>query len=316
MFAVRPRRVNVHRDEVEVASCRSLVETMAQGVLYQDEKGLIISANPAAERVLGVMLGEMQNRSLSELGLRVVDEEMHPFPIRLLPYNVALEAGKAVVDVVIGLQKAGSDAPTWVMVNAIPRAEGETNVTYNVYTTLEDITERKELERKLAHMVVHDPLTGLFNRREVAEELTRTVARAKRGRRSALIFFDIDDLKKINDRFGHSAGDELLVKIAEVILQGIRTGDVAGRVGGDEFVVILEGLESNGALIVAERLRESISRSKNIDDCHITISVGVAIIDGRTDPEAIVKRADDAMYNAKKGGRNRVELWSDDTAPV
>ncbi len=160
-------------------------------------------------------------------------------------------------------------------------------------------------------LAVKDGLTGLFNRRVFTEELARAVKRQDRqGGSFALALLDIDHFKKLNDTFGHPAGDGALKEVAATLTSVLREGDVAARYGGEEFAVILPGSDEAGALNLAERLREAIPKRAHIHEgtqLKVTASIGVAVwpAAGAT-PEAILAAADRALYAAKGAGRNRV----------
>jgi diguanylate cyclase (GGDEF)-like protein len=155
-----------------------------------------------------------------------------------------------------------------------------------------------------------DPLTGLFNRRGFAEACTRVIEReAKAGRPATVMIFDIDHFKSINDRFGHPAGDEILKLFATVVQNNLRITDLSGRIGGEEFAALLPCALEEG-LIVAERVREVFQASGIVSDdgpVDTTVSIGVAGGPAGTELEVLLAAADTALYQAKRGGRNRVE---------
>lgn len=175
-----------------------------------------------------------------------------------------------------------------------------------------NITRRHELEGELRRMSETDPLTGIFNRRKLVEQLEQRFRELRRyGRQTALIMFDIDHFKAINDRFGHGAGDDVLCRISSLCLEQLRDVDLFCRVGGEEFACLLPGTDLSGATPVAERLRRAISDNPvrcGLEDLDVTISAGVSAFSS-IDPSAedIIRRADDALYAAKRAGRNRVE---------
>jgi len=181
--------------------------------------------------------------------------------------------------------------------------------------TCNDITERKKQEEELAYLATHDPLTGLSNRRSLEEHIKRVRARACRGTTSALLLMDLDNFKFVNDTLGHAAGDYVLITITQLLRRRLRTEDQLARLGGDEFAALLEGINEKEALIVAERLRKSAEEFKFSIDKHsfnVTLSIGIAIINGSYGTESIMSRADDAMYKAKEQGRNRVVFCEKD----
>ncbi|MGA7986359.1 MAG: GGDEF domain-containing protein [Burkholderiales bacterium] len=176
-----------------------------------------------------------------------------------------------------------------------------------------DISDRKVLEQELAHKAHHDPLTGLPNRDLFEDGLERALEGALRnGTRLALIYMDIDNFKGINDSLGHQAGDEVLKAFAVRIRRCVRSSDLVSRVGGDEFVVLLENLaRDNDACEVVRKLVAYMREPVMVGDRAVpaTTSAGLAIAaSGKTGAAELLRRADDAMYQAKSGGRNRFHL--------
>jgi diguanylate cyclase (GGDEF)-like protein len=155
-----------------------------------------------------------------------------------------------------------------------------------------------------------DPLTGMFNRRGFAEATSRLIEREARARRPATVLvFDIDHFKSVNDRFGHPAGDEILKKFAAVVVNTLRTTDLSGRVGGEEFAALLP-CSVEEALFAAERVREAFeSAGIAVDGTPVktTVSIGVAGGQAGSDLDVLLAAADHALYAAKRNGRNRVE---------
>jgi diguanylate cyclase (GGDEF)-like protein len=155
-----------------------------------------------------------------------------------------------------------------------------------------------------------DPLTGMFNRRGFAEATSRVIEReANAGRPVTVLIFDLDHFKSINDRFGHSAGDEILKLFATVVLSTLRITDLSGRVGGEEFAALLPCPLEEG-VIAAERVREAFADSGIVVEdgpVDTTVSIGVAGGPAGTELEVLLAAADSALYQAKRNGRNRVE---------
>jgi len=158
---------------------------------------------------------------------------------------------------------------------------------------------------------VTDSLTGLFNHAYFLKALEREVKRAKRyGLRVSLVMLDLDDFKEVNDTRGHREGDRVLVKTAGIILESLRESDVGARYGGEEFAMVLPDTDRNGAHVVAERVRDRVEqhfhRSKKRN---VTISGGIACFpDDATDVEALLQKADEALYSSKSHGKNRITL--------
>ncbi len=166
----------------------------------------------------------------------------------------------------------------------------------------------RDMER-FKHLAETDRLTGLFNKGKFNEVLKREIERARRYKRPlSLIIFDIDHFKRINDTYGHKVGDEVLKELAKLIKKNIRKTDFAARWGGEEFVILAPETDLDGAVKLAEKLRQTVEKHEFPTVKNVTISLGVAqYIDGES-PEEFVIRADMALYKAKEGGRNRVEV--------
>jgi diguanylate cyclase (GGDEF)-like protein/PAS domain S-box-containing protein len=178
--------------------------------------------------------------------------------------------------------------------------------------TAVDITDRKQLEEELYQQARHDFLTGLPNRRSCMEQGEVEFSRTQRYENTlSIMMLDIDHFKTINDIYGHQAGDLVLKKLAMIFQDVLRNVDITGRLGGEEFLVILPETAIDKAVKVAERLREAISRTAislpTGLQIHFTVSIGIApFIDKNTNFETLVNEADKALYRAKQTGRNKV----------
>jgi diguanylate cyclase (GGDEF)-like protein/PAS domain S-box-containing protein len=178
---------------------------------------------------------------------------------------------------------------------------------------LSDITERKVLEDQLKHQAFHDPLTGLANRALFVDRVEHALERADReSRRVAVLFFDLDDFKTINDSLGHNCGDELLVSVATRLSEGLRPGDTFARFGGDEFAIFLEDTSLSSATSVAYRLIQALGEPFTIGTREVMVhaSVGIEFADAATTrADELLRNADVAMYVAKGKGKARYELF-------
>jgi diguanylate cyclase (GGDEF)-like protein/PAS domain S-box-containing protein len=189
-----------------------------------------------------------------------------------------------------------------------------------VVETLRDMSSHKKAQTELERLANHDGLTGIFNRRGFDERLHNEWSRTSREKQPlSLIMIDVDHFKRFNDTYGHQAGDDCLKKVATVLeQQTYRPSDMAARYGGEEFAMILPSIDEDGASVVANRIRESIAalaipHSASGAIRVVTVSVGVAtarpVQGGKADE--LIRRADEALYQAKGAGRNRVMVSSD-----
>ena len=181
---------------------------------------------------------------------------------------------------------------------------------------------RKNYQRSLS-LALTDELTGLYNRRYLFAHLNEVLGQAtESGNETALMLFDIDHFKRVNDQFGHPAGDEVLRELATRAVRQVRSVDLVGRLGGEEFVVVMPETSLAGAVVVAERLRAAMADEPFVlqesgDRLPVTISIGIAVTGNDKEPmESLLKRADDALYAAKNAGRNRVVAFSAPEEPA
>ncbi|MFL6206678.1 MAG: diguanylate cyclase domain-containing protein [Acidimicrobiales bacterium] len=184
--------------------------------------------------------------------------------------------------------------------------------------TSQDITERKELEERLAHQALHDPLTGLPNRSLLQDRLSHAMQRTLRTQRHTAVFFvDLDRFKRINDGAGHATGDHVLHTIAGRLREAMREYDTVARYGGDEFVVIAEDLSwPVEAVDVADRIVRTIELpiGHGSGELVLTASVGATVVAGRAGPAEVLRDADIAMYQSKHRGGATV-TWTENPAP-
>ncbi|CAD2224897.1 Sensory box/GGDEF protein [Pseudoalteromonas sp. 3J6] len=189
-------------------------------------------------------------------------------------------------------------------------------IIYDVTDIAVNKKELEELNKKLEQVSQTDSLTQLANRGHWEHLLHQEFLRTKRSEGCcSLLIFDIDHFKKVNDDFGHSAGDEALRHIASLLKTALRETDIAGRYGGEEFVVTLLDTDKQGAIVFAERLRQLIETSPakyNKHTVHMAISVGIACFDNAfKDHERWIEAADKALYHSKETGRNKVSVYAD-----
>ncbi len=223
------------------------------------------------------------------------------------PYIILLTSLDQKADVVTGLE-AGADDYL-----AKPFDPGELLARVDVGRRLVELQAKLDEAREaLVHEAMHDPLTGVLNRRAFAGALTRELSRKRRYENVLAVgICDIDYFKQINDTYGHQTGDEVLCGLVRLIEKSLRGHDVLGRHGGDEFVVVTEHRREDGPGILYERLRASVANNPiptSAGDIPITISFGVKLVDAGDTETGLLAAADRALYEAKGSGRDRVRI--------
>lgn len=184
---------------------------------------------------------------------------------------------------------------------------------------VQNIAERRQLERDLEFLAEHDPLTKLFNRRRLPVAVETAITAARGGLPGALLYIDLDNFKVVNDTLGHDAGDRLLLCVADILRSAVRENDVLVRFGGDEFVIILPACGVSDAMVIGEELRQKIEDlvfAEGERTFRVGASIGVSPIDGSKSAADVIGVADAACYAAKSRGRNRVELHNEDASAL
>jgi diguanylate cyclase (GGDEF)-like protein/PAS domain S-box-containing protein len=285
---------------------RSAFEHAPIGMALTSLDGRLFRVNRALVQILGRGESELLAASITDLSHAEDRDVFREAMARLLSGNTAscqLEQRYVHHD----------GHPVWVSLSASLVRDVNGQPLY-VVSQIEDITDRKASGEALAHQAIHDPLTGLPNRLAFVQRLGRELTRAEqRHERVAVLFLDLDRFKVVNDSLGHSAGDRLLVAVADRISGAMGPTDVVARFGGDEFTILCLNVTSEEtAELVAERLAEEIARPVALmeGEVFVTASVGIALSGGASDsPETLLRNADAAMYRAKDLGRDRAELF-------
>jgi diguanylate cyclase (GGDEF)-like protein/PAS domain S-box-containing protein len=289
---------------------RALVDSAVDAIVSADAGGRIVSWNGAAERIFGYRAQEVVGRPLTIL----IPEELRESHERGMRRFLSTGEGR-VMGRTVELEALGADGRTFPV-----------ELSLSTWTTDEgrfftgifrDITERRRAQEKLSHQALHDPLTGLPNRTLVLDRIGQALARSARHDWSvAVLFFDVDRFKVVNDSLGHGAGDALLVLVVERLQGLLRPGDTMSRLGGDEFLVVCEEVDGlDKARHLAQRLSHAFSTPFVVGEREMfaTASLGIAL--GRAPdatPDSLLRDADAAMYRAKERGRARYEVFDED----
>lgn len=206
-----------------------------------------------------------------------------------------------------------NSSPFWLSVSA---KAIEYNNEMALYMAFQNITLRKARETSLQFQAERDPLTLAWNRRHfekiVPERIKETI---KRSQNFSLLMLDADKFKNVNDTYGHKTGDKVLIELVACCQNDLREDDIVCRFGGEEFMVYLDNTNTHSALVVAERLRQSIANleveGENGEKVHFTVSIGVVSSEQTVSLDVLLRQVDDAMYLAKNNGRNRVEIYDE-----
>ena len=282
---------------------QEVLTIMPVGVWILDHAGRIHYGNPAAHRIWGI-----ENTAAldcfdrckgwwGDSGRRLKPEEWGAMR--------AIRKGEVSVDEELEIE-ALDGTRKFILHSSMPLRDDAGRIVGAIVVN-HDITERKHFEERLRGMAEHDPLTNTFNRRSLFNSLNTEMDRARRyGTPLSLIMFDIDHFKEINDRFGHGAGDQVLIAIAGIVAKKLRRMDQLARFGGEEFLVVCPGIGGPQATRLAERLRSEIAAAKFDTLPRITCSFGVCDFSGDEDADIFIRRVDQRMYDAKQAGRNCV----------
>ncbi len=291
----------------EKESAQITLQSIGDGVITTDSKCCIEYLNPVAEQLTGWRLEHAQGRTIDEIFRSFHEETCEPLEN---PLAVAIRRTRAIKSVrpTLLIRRDGNEL--YIESCASPIRDGNGNVSGGVLV-FHDVSESRELNRKLSYHASHDILTGLVNRREFESRLERALKSARAREASfALCHIDLDQFKIINDNCGHSAGDALLGQVGALLKSKIRWRDTVARLGGDEFGVLLESCSLEEAIRNAEALREAIRNYKFVWEertFRLGASIGVVPISPENeDVAALLSAADSACAAAKESGRNRI----------
>jgi diguanylate cyclase (GGDEF)-like protein/PAS domain S-box-containing protein len=291
---------------------RDLVENMHDGIYFVDRERRITYWNKGAERITGYAAVEVVGKSCADNILVHVDAIGRQLCKGSCPLVASMADGAPHEAEVYLHHKRGHRLPVWVRTSPLPAADGSFTGAVEMFT---DISSRQALAQQvedLKKLALIDPLTGLPNRRHLETQLHARLEELRRsGVGFGLLFIDIDHFKQVNDRFGHDAGDQALITVANTLSFSVRPFDLVCRWGGEEFAGIFPHTDAATLQGIAERLRVLVAHSRvntGIEGLSVTVSVGGTLAKAEDSAAALVKRADTHMYASKAGGRNRVTV--------
>jgi diguanylate cyclase (GGDEF)-like protein/PAS domain S-box-containing protein len=288
------------------------LNSIGDGVLTTNLAGKVSYLNRVAEAMTGWTLKDAMGLPLEEVFTLIDADTRKPF---VNPTCPALESDTTVKlpTNLLLVRRDGTESP---IEDSIAPIHNRNNDVTGAVIVFHDVSDARAMAQKILHLAQHDVLTGLANRALLTERLTRAIGLAQRKKKQvALLFIDLDNFKHINDSLGHAVGDKLLQSVAKRLQECVRVTDTVCRQGGDEFVILLTEIEQRqDAAQVAEKLIAAFALPHVIHECElpITLSIGVSIYpDDCQNVEEAFQHADEAMYQAKKNGRNNYQFFSE-----
>ncbi len=294
----------------------AVVASLSEGIVLFDEAGKMSAHNQAAESILGHRLVEGDGHRLFTGSSIATSTEGFPLTPTMFPHVKTLATGESEDGVVIGVTDENGRRQWLSMSSRLLSGASQTDSPM-VVCSFTDVTDRRAAEAQLHWLAYHDSLTGLGNRSFFNDELERELLMSMQSDANlAVLFIDLDRFKLVNDSFGHSSGDELLLELARRFKTAARKGDVVSRFSGDEFVVLCPSVRDvDHAVALAKEYSTVIDAPFKLSTGRsvvVTCSVGVAFVErGRQSAQDILQQADTAMFKAKGKGRSRIEVFDE-----
>ncbi len=299
---------------VEDLNIAATVFESAEGMMVTDKDKIILRVNQAFTDITGYSPYEVVGQHLEIIRSRKHDQQFYE------NMNEALEEDGAWQGEMWNVRKSGEEYLQWTSISAVMNDTEDSIINYVV--TLVDVTQRKAAETKIRQLAFYDQLTDLPNRQLLMERLVKSLLASSRNEHyGAILYIDLDDFKTLNDTRGHDMGDRLLKMVAERLLACVRRNDTVSRIGGDEFIILLEDLGKNQeaaskqADALSRKLLETLARPYSFEDLEhfSTLSIGITLFHGENESvDDLLKQADLAMYQAKASGRNTHRFFNPD----
>lgn len=314
------REINYRRDAEKALNdskrqLQIVLDTVSEGVALWDAKGRLQYANPGFKTLLSIYDNAADSFNFDDNTTQFLDSNGRSMQLEELPIAMTLRDHQSREGVVLCVEGPGSNK-RWINMNVTPVTGNNNAHLAGVVSSISDITDLKNHERELEKLANFDTLTELPNRRLLRDRMQQLVEHTRRlDRTLAICYLDLDGFKRINDLQGHKAGDKLLVEVANRLNHCIRAGDTVARLGGDEFVVLLADIKDEiECETILDRILDILSQPYPIsgrDESGISVSVGITLFPADDeDPDTLLRHADQAMYEAKRLGKNRYQ-WFD-----
>jgi len=292
---------------------KNLLDKLFDGIVCVDRKKKITFWNRSAEQISGYPFSEAAGKSVcEELFTHCPDQDTRGCG-QQCPMELTLDDGNTREGELYLRHREGHSIPITCRVEPIHDARGEINGAVQIFHDNSSRVAARSVIEKLRKLAMIDPLTGLANRRYLDRMIDSKTDEMKRyDLNYGLIFIDIDYFKQVNDRYGHDVGDKVLWSVAQNLSTVVRSSDIVGRWGGEEFVALVLNLEDEELQVVAEKMRKTVEALEISDEnggsVKVTISLGATLAtkEKGLDKDGILKKADELLYRSKNGGRNRV----------
>jgi diguanylate cyclase (GGDEF)-like protein/PAS domain S-box-containing protein len=282
------------------------------GVYFVDQERRITYWNQGAENLTGYSPTEAVGRRCFDNFLEHVNEQGCALCMNGCPLSSTIADGERREAEVYLRHKSGHRVPVCVRVAPIRDSHGQITGAVEIFS---DVSEKKKVERRvgeLENLAFHDPLTGLVNRRYIELKVAQALQEIEQfGRSYGLLMIDVDHFKDVNDSAGHEAGDAVLKALSATLLRSLRNGDVVGRWGGEELLVLLSDVDISALAELADRCRSLIAESAapvHEGRVRVTVSVGATLLLPADTANSAIRRADELMYRSKRDGRNRTTV--------
>jgi len=296
---------------------KNILHNISDGVYFVDKNRSITYWNKGAEAITGFGSEDIIGKSCFDRILIHVTDDNQNICKGGCPLAATIKDGKNREAAAFFHHKSGHRVPTILKTSPIRDASGKITGAFEIFNDNSENFEMTETIKKLKEDSLLDILTGIANRKYIEQKISENINEFERyGHKFGLLFIDIDHFKAVNDKYGHNAGDEILKIISKTLSKNIRSFDTAGRLGGEEFVVLIQNIDINSLKKTSEKLRALVEassyQSHNPDIIiSVTISVGATISRPGDKPKDILNRADSLMYQSKKSGRNKVTMDPD-----
>lgn len=291
---------------------KDLLDNMYDGVYFVDRERRITYWNKGAERITGYSGADVVGQCCADNILKHVDESGNQLCLSACPLTQTIQSGEAHESEIYLHHKAGHRVPIRVRVAPLRDSEGRITGAVEVFSENSSKVTANQRILELEKVAFLDPLTGVGNRRYTEMILEGRLNELQRyGWSFAVLFFDIDNFKQVNDTYGHDVGDQVLKVLSRTLLMNLRSFDFIGRWGGEEFLGIVVNVSEDLLFPIANKFRFLVEHSSipvGKKALRVTVSIGATLARREDTLVTLVKRADELLYKSKAGGRNRISI--------